>query len=47
VLYLHQSGVPLREDRDGGWIARRVEEDLAAAKEPTAALKRVAELLKQ
>jgi len=47
VLYLHQSGVPLRDDRDGGWIASRVQEDLAAAKEPTAALKRVAELLKQ
>jgi hypothetical protein len=47
VLYLHDSGVPLREDRDGGWIARRVQEDLAAAKEPSEALKRVAELLKQ
>ncbi len=50
VLYLHQSGVPLRDDRDGGWIESRVEEDLADAKqnkrEPTEALKRVAELLK-
>jgi hypothetical protein len=51
VLYLHQSGVPLRDDRDGGWIGRQVEEALAVAKqsrqEPTEALKRVAELLKE
>jgi hypothetical protein len=51
VLYLHQSGVPLRDDRDGGWIESRVEEDLADAKqnkrEPTEALKRVAELLQE
>jgi hypothetical protein len=51
VLYLHQSGVPLRDDRDGGWIGRRVEEAWAEAKlnqqEPTEALKRVAELLKE
>ena len=51
VLYLHQSGVPLRDDRDGGWIDRRVEEALADAKrnkrEPTDALKRVADLLKE
>ena len=51
VLYLHQFGAPLREDRDGGWIDRRVAEDLADAKqnhrEPSDALKRVAELLKE
>jgi hypothetical protein len=51
VLYLHRFGAPLREDRDGGWMARRVAEDLADAKqnqrEPSDALKRVAELLKE
>jgi hypothetical protein len=51
VLYLHQFGATLREDRDGGWMAGRVADELAAAKqnqrEPSDALKRVAELLKQ
>jgi len=41
----------LRDENDGGWIERRVEQDLADAKqsqrEPAEALKRVAALLKE
>ena len=48
---LHQLGATLRHDRDGGWMAHRVADDLAEAKqnqrEPSNALKRVAELLKE
>jgi hypothetical protein len=51
VLYLHQFGAPLRDERDAGWIASRVEQDLAEARqygrEASEALKRVAELLKE
>jgi hypothetical protein len=51
VVYLHESGAPLLDDRDGGWMASRVAADLADAKqkglEPSEGLRRVAELLKE
>jgi hypothetical protein len=51
VVYLHESGAPLLDDRDGGWMASRVAADLAEAKqkglEPSEGLRRVAELLKE
>jgi hypothetical protein len=51
VVYLHESGAPLLDDRDGGWMASRVAAALADAKqkglEPSGGLRRVAELLKE
>jgi len=51
VLFLHESGAPLRDERDGNWIDGRAAADLAAAKEkgqePSKALLQVMALLKK
>ena len=51
ALFLHESGAPWRDERDGGWIDSRAAADLAEAKEkgqePSEALLRVMALLKK